>query len=94
MGVGNSREALRGRLVGNLVAYLLVAVIVLQISVPLGLVVLLVAPLLVVVSTVQLRPLSAAQTPERTRAQAVDRKSVVLGKSVNCGWGGRVGGGR
>ncbi|GGK64529.1 ABC transporter transmembrane domain-containing protein [Ornithinimicrobium pekingense] len=78
------------RLVGNLVAYLLVAVIVLQISVPLGLVVLLVAPLLVVVSTVLLRPLSAAQTRERSRDSELTTMAtdIVAGLRILRGIGG------
>ncbi|GAA1170088.1 ABC transporter ATP-binding protein [Ornithinimicrobium humiphilum] len=78
------------RLVGNVVAYLLVAVIVLQISVPLGLVVLLVAPLLVVVSSVLLRPLSAAQTRERSRDSELTSMAtdIVAGLRILRGIGG------
>jgi ABC-type multidrug transport system fused ATPase/permease subunit len=78
------------RLVGNVVAYVLVAVIVLQISVPLGLVVLLVAPLLVVVSTVLLRPLSAAQTRERSRDSELTSMAtdIVAGLRILRGIGG------
>ncbi|MDO5739382.1 MAG: ABC transporter ATP-binding protein [Ornithinimicrobium sp.] len=78
------------RLVGNVIAYLVVAAIVLQISVPLGLVVLLVAPLLVVVSMVLLRPLSAAQTRERTRDSELTSMAtdIVAGLRILRGIGG------
>ncbi len=78
------------RLVGNVVAYVLVAVIVLQISLPLGLVVLLVAPLLVLVSTVLLRPLSAAQTRERSRDSELTSMAtdIVAGLRILRGIGG------
>lgn len=78
------------RLVGNVVAYVLVAVIVLQISVPLGLVVLLVAPLLVLVSTVLLRPLAAAQTRERSRDSELTSMAtdIVAGLRILRGIGG------
>lgn len=78
------------RLVGNVVAYVVVAVIVLQISVPLGLVVLLVAPLLVVVSSVLLRPLSAAQTRERSRDSELTSMAtdIVAGLRILRGIGG------
>ncbi|HSP60439.1 MAG TPA: ABC transporter ATP-binding protein, partial [Ornithinimicrobium sp.] len=78
------------RLVGNVVAYLLVAVIVLGISVPLGLVVLLVAPLLVLVSSVLLRPLAAAQTRERSRDSELTSMAtdIVAGLRILRGIGG------
>lgn len=78
------------RTVGNLVAYILVAVIVLQISVPLGLVVLLVAPLLVVLSTVLLRPLTAAQSRERSRDSELTSRAtdIVAGLRILRGIGG------
>ncbi|MGD8200082.1 ABC transporter transmembrane domain-containing protein [Ornithinimicrobium sp. W1679] len=78
------------RLVGNVVAYALVAVIVLQVSVPLGLVVLLVAPLLVVVSSVLLRPLAAAQTRERARDSELTSMAtdIVAGLRILRGIGG------
>ena len=78
------------RLVGNLVAYALVAVIVLSISVPLGLVVLLVAPLLVVVSSVLLRPLTAAQTRQRSRDSELTSMAtdIVAGLRILRGIGG------
>ena len=78
------------RLVGNLVAYAVVAVIVLSISVPLGLVVLLVAPLLVVVSSVLLRPLSAAQTRQRSRDSELTSMAtdIVAGLRILRGIGG------
>ncbi|MGO0576979.1 ABC transporter transmembrane domain-containing protein [Ornithinimicrobium panacihumi] len=76
--------------IGNVVAYVVVAVIVLQISVPLGLVVLLVAPLLVVVSSVLLRPLSAAQTRERSRDSDLTSMAtdIVAGLRILRGIGG------
>ena len=78
------------RLVGNVIAYGVVAVIVLQISVPLGLVVLLVAPLLVVVSSVLLRPLSGAQTRERSRDSELTSMAtdIVAGLRILRGIGG------
>ncbi|AXH94796.1 ABC transporter transmembrane domain-containing protein [Ornithinimicrobium avium] len=78
------------RLVGNVVAYAAVAVIVLRISVPLGLVVLLVAPLLVVVSSALLRPLSAAQTRERSRDSELTSMAtdIVAGLRILRGIGG------
>ena len=78
------------RTVGNLVAYLVVAAIVLQISVPLGLVVLLVAPLLVLLSSVLLRPLTAAQTRERSRDSELTSLAtdIVAGLRILRGIGG------
>jgi ABC-type multidrug transport system fused ATPase/permease subunit len=78
------------RLVGNVIAYAVVAVVVLNISVPLGLVVLLVAPLLVLVSTVLLRPLSAAQTRERSRDSELTSMAtdIVAGLRILRGIGG------
>lgn len=78
------------RLVGNLIAYAVVAVIVLSISPRLGLVVLLVAPLLVVVSTVLLRPLSAAQTRQRSRDSELTSMAtdIVAGLRILRGIGG------
>ncbi|PZU50482.1 MAG: ABC transporter ATP-binding protein [Arsenicicoccus sp.] len=78
------------RLVGNVVAYLLVAFIVLQISVPLGLVVLLVAPVLVLISSVLLRPLAAAQTRERSRDSELTSMAtdIVAGLRILRGIGG------
>ncbi|QFG69077.1 ABC transporter transmembrane domain-containing protein [Ornithinimicrobium pratense] len=78
------------RLVGNLVAYAVVAVIVLSISVPLGLVVLLVAPLLVAVSGVLLRPMSAAQTRQRSRDSELTSMAtdIVAGLRILRGIGG------
>lgn len=78
------------RAIGNLIAYAVVAVIVLRTSVELGLVVLLVAPLLVLTSTPLLRPMGRAQTQERSRdsgltSQATD---IVAGLRVLRGIGG------
>lgn len=78
------------RLVGNIVGYAVVAVIVLSISVPLGLVVLLVAPLIVLVSGALLRPLSAAQTRERSRDSELTSMAtdIVAGLRILRGIGG------
>ncbi|MFK5634541.1 MULTISPECIES: ABC transporter transmembrane domain-containing protein [unclassified Ornithinimicrobium] len=78
------------RVIGNLVAYAVVAAIVLQISAPLGLVVLLVAPLLVLTSMPLLRPLSAAQTRERTRDSELTSMAtdIVAGLRILRGIGG------
>lgn len=78
------------RLVGNLIAYILVAVIVLQISVPLGLLVLLVAPILVLASMALLKPLSAAQTRERSRDSELTSMAtdIVAGLRILRGIGG------
>ena len=78
------------RAVGNLVAYLVVAVIVLQISPPLGLVVLLVAPLLVLTSTPLLRPMGRAQTRERSRDSELTSMAtdIVAGLRILRGIGG------
>nr|WP_238705618.1 ABC transporter ATP-binding protein [Serinicoccus chungangensis] len=78
------------RLVGNVVAYVLVAFIVLQMSVPLGLVVLLVAPVLVLISSVLLRPLAAAQTRERSRDSELTSMAtdIVAGLRILRGIGG------
>ncbi|MGD8148483.1 ABC transporter transmembrane domain-containing protein [Ornithinimicrobium sp. Y1694] len=78
------------RLVGNLIAYVVVAAIVLSTSVHLGLVVLLVAPLLVVVSSFLLKPLSAAQTRERSRDSELTSMAtdIVAGLRILRGIGG------
>jgi ABC-type multidrug transport system fused ATPase/permease subunit len=78
------------RAVGNLVAYLVVALIVLQISPPLGLVVLLVAPLLVLTSTPLLRPMGRAQTRERSRDSELTSMAtdIVAGLRILRGIGG------
>src|SRR5699024_3989930 len=55
------------RAIGNLAAYVVVAVIVLNTNVHLGLVVLLVAPALAFITGPLLRPLQKAQTQERSR---------------------------
>ncbi len=78
------------RAVGNLVAYVVVAVIVLQISLPLGLIVLLVAPLLVISSMPLLRPMGRAQTRERSRDSELTSRAtdIVAGLRVLRGIGG------
>ncbi len=55
------------RVFGHIIAYLVVAVIVLNTNVLLGIIVLAVAPLLAFVSGPLLRPLQRAQTAERSR---------------------------
>lgn len=78
------------RAVGNIVAYGVVAAIVLQISVPLGLVVLTVAPLLVLTSLPLLRPLGRAQTRERSRDSELTSRAtdIVAGLRILRGIGG------
>lgn len=78
------------RAVGNIIAYAMVAVIVLQINVQLGLVVLLVAPLLVLVSAPLLRPLERAQTRERSRDSTLTSMAtdIVAGLRILRGIGG------
>ncbi|MDP3891418.1 ABC transporter ATP-binding protein [Nocardioides sp.] len=78
------------RAIGNLVAYLMVAVIVLSTSVKLGLVVLLVAPLLVLTSAPLLRPLGRAQTQERSRDSELTSLAtdIVAGLRILRGIGG------
>ncbi|MFK5584413.1 ABC transporter transmembrane domain-containing protein [Serinicoccus sp. LYQ131] len=78
------------RLIGNVVAYALVALIVLQISVPLGSVVLLVAPVLVLASGALLRPLTSAQTQERSRTSELTSMAtdIVAGLRILRGIGG------
>lgn len=86
---GSFMEALTSA-IGNLVAYLVVAVIVLQVSVPLGLIVLLVAPLLVATSAPLLRPLGRAQTRERSRDSELTSLAtdIVAGLRILRGIGG------
>lgn len=77
-------------LFGNVVSYLVVAVIVLQMSLPMGALVLLVAPLLVAISSVLLRPLTAAQTRERSRDSELTSiaTDIVAGLRILRGIGG------
>ena len=78
------------RAVGNLIAYVVVAVIVLNTSVKLGLVVLLVAPLLVLTSAPLLRPMGRAQTQERSRDSELTSLAtdIVAGLRILRGIGG------
>lgn len=78
------------RAVGNLVGYGVVAAIVLSLNPTLGWVVLLVAPMLVLTSTLLLRPLERSQRAERERdseltSQATD---IVAGLRILRGIGG------
>ncbi|MFT3859895.1 ABC transporter transmembrane domain-containing protein [Micropruina sp.] len=78
------------RAIGALGAFAVVAALMLNTSGPLGLVVLLVAPLLVAAATPVLRPLNRAQTAERTQngeltSQAAD---IVAGLRILRGIGG------
>ena len=78
------------RAVGNIVAYTVVALIVLSTSVQLGLVVLLVAPLLVLTSAPLLRPMGRAQTRERSRDSELTSRAtdIVAGLRILRGIGG------
>ncbi|MBA2695731.1 MAG: ABC transporter ATP-binding protein, partial [Actinobacteria bacterium] len=78
------------RAIGNLVAYAVVALIVLSVSVELGLVVLLVAPLLVLTSAPLLRPMGRAQTQERSRDSELTSLAtdIVAGLRILRGIGG------
>ena len=78
------------RAIGNLVAYAVVAVIVLSTSVQLGLVVLLVAPLLVLTSAPLLGPMGRAQTQERSRDSELTSLAtdIVAGLRILRGIGG------
>lgn len=80
------------RVIGNLVAYALVATIVLATSVKLGVVMLLVTPFLVLTTAPLMRPLTRAQGRERSRdsdltSQATD---IVAGLRVLRGIGGEA----
>ncbi len=77
-------------LFGNVVSYLVVAAIVLQMSLPLGALVLLVAPLLMLVSSILLRPLTSAQTRERSRDSELTSiaTDIVAGLRILRGIGG------
>lgn len=78
------------RAIGELVALIVIAVIVLRINLELGTVILLVAPLLVLTSMPLLRPLGNAQTRERTRdAELTGRATdIVAGLRILRGIGG------
>ena len=78
------------RAIGELVALVVIAVIVLRINLELGAVILLVAPLLVLTSAPLLRPMGNAQTRERTRdAELTGRATdIVAGLRILRGIGG------
>jgi ABC-type multidrug transport system fused ATPase/permease subunit len=78
------------RALGQLVALVVVAVIVLRINLELGLVVLLVAPLLVLTSAPLLRPMGNAQTRERARDSELTGRAtdIVAGLRILRGIGG------
>lgn len=76
--------------IGQLIAYVAIAVIVLRINLELGLVILLVAPLLVLTSAPLLRPMGNAQTRERTRDSELTGRAtdIVAGLRILRGIGG------
>src|SRR5690606_3907967 len=76
--------------IGQLIAYIAIAVIVLRINLELGLVILLVAPLLVLTSAPLLRPMGNAQTRERTRDSELTGRAtaIVAGLRILRGIGG------
>ncbi|MDO5501662.1 MAG: ABC transporter ATP-binding protein [Actinomycetia bacterium] len=78
------------RAIGELVALLVIAVIVLRINAELGVVILLVAPLLVLTSMPLLRPMGNAQTRERTRDSELTGRAtdIVAGLRILRGIGG------
>ena len=78
------------RALGALGAFVVVAVLMLNTSGPLGLVVLLTAPLLVAAATPVLRPLNAAQTAERTQTGELTSMAadIVAGLRILRGIGG------
>ncbi|MDN5762103.1 MAG: ABC transporter ATP-binding protein/permease [Microlunatus sp.] len=78
------------RAVGALLAYLMIAAIVLHTSLQLGLVVLLAAPLLVILAMPLLRPLERRQEAERTRLSELTSLAtdIVAGLRILRGIGG------
>ena len=78
------------RAAGALIAYLLIAFLVLSMSVPLGLVVLVTAPLLVLAAVPLLRPLERRQDVERTRVSDLTSLAtdIVAGLRILRGIGG------
>jgi ABC-type multidrug transport system fused ATPase/permease subunit len=78
------------RAIGEFVALVIVAVIVLRIDPELGVVILLVAPLLVLTSAPLLRPMGNAQTRERTRDSELTGRAtdIVAGLRILRGIGG------
>src|SRR5690625_79179 len=79
-----------GRAIGNVAAYLIVAVIVLNTNVHLGLIILLVAPVLALLTGPLLRPLQKAQTQERSRNSELTSMAtdIVAGLRILRGIGG------
>lgn len=77
-------------LAGAIVAYLVIAGLVLSTSVPLGLVVLIAAPVLVVLALPLLRPLQRRQTDERARSSELTSLAtdIVAGLRILRGIGG------
>ncbi|NLJ53277.1 MAG: ABC transporter ATP-binding protein [Intrasporangiaceae bacterium] len=78
------------RAIGELVALVVIAVIVLRINTELGIVILLVAPVLVITSMPLLRPMGNAQTRERTRDSELTGRAtdIVAGLRILRGIGG------
>ena len=78
------------RAAGALIAYLLIAFLVLSMSVPLGLVVLVTAPLLVLAAVPLLRPLERRQEVERARVSELTSLAtdIVAGLRILRGIGG------
>ncbi len=78
------------RAAGALIAYLLIAFLVLSMSVPLGLVVLVTAPLLVLAAVPLLRPLERRQDVERSRVSDLTSLAtdIVAGLRILRGIGG------
>src|SRR5699024_506374 len=81
-----------GRAIGNVAAYLIVAVIVLNTNVHLGLIILLVAPVLALLTGPLLRPLQKAQTQERSRNSELTSMAtdIVAGLRILRGIGGET----
>lgn len=81
-----------GRAIGNVAAYVVVAVIVLNTNVHLGLIILLVAPILALLTGPLLRPLQKAQTQERSRNSELTSMAtdIVAGLRILRGIGGEA----
>lgn len=78
------------RVIGSTVAFLAIALIVLSTSVPLGLIVLIGAPILVLVSIPLLRPMHRSQALERDRSSTLTSQAtdIVAGLRILRGVGG------
>ena len=78
------------RVIGSTVAFLVIAMIVLSTSVPLGLIVLIGAPILVLVSVPLLRPMHRSQAVERDRSSTLTSQAtdIVAGLRILRGVGG------